>query len=155
MLLTFSINASASIHIEGGTLISHKEWHNVNLPKKFIHAKNIALRSVTTAASAAHDYGHVNTNAYAHGTTAFDIHNDQSSSENYYVDRYLCIFNTSCTHSRDTISLAPNGHGYDRGSPIFTVMYFSKTGNYPTQCVIDVSGPNHGHASAAGTLTIN
>lgn len=155
-LLAFcSMNAFADVQLQNAQWVNHEEWTNQPLPN-LLHSKTIvgSPQVVTTSASAEHDYGYANSNSNAFGVLGFDITNRTKSTETIYVDRYICINNTSCTHVRDTYNVNPDGHLYDYGSRIFTTMYFSKQGNYQTQCVIDITGSERSSAHSYGTLTI-
>jgi len=152
-LILVAFNASANISLQGGVLLSHSEETNVSLPEHLKGPININTKQASTTASANYASGSHGSNVYASGNVGFQIYNGSTSRQYYYVDIYMCIANTNCTHTRNSFYLDShlNANG---GDPVYTSAYIPTAGKYEDEAIIEVSGYESSTARGVNTVQI-
>lgn len=136
-----------------GVLINRVTEYNVPKPewmKKKIQSQSQSASTQATANSATGFHGQ---NVSATGSVSYQIYNAQPITENYWIDKWMCIVN-SCTHQRDTIVLG--SHLNANGSAIMsTTTVINTPGSYQDSASIQVSGIDNSYTINYNTVWIN
>lgn len=112
------------------------------------------IKQASTTASANYATGVHGTNIKATGNVGYQIYNGSGSRQYYYVDIYMCIQNTSCTHIHDSYAIDPYLNYYG-GGPIYTTAYISKPGKYEDEAIIAVSGYENSRATGVNVVQVS
>jgi hypothetical protein len=153
LTLAISSNISAYATQNNSIILKHEEWHDVILPENLKHNNAISQNANTTATANAAT-GFVNQNIQVSGYVSYYILNDTTTSQNYWVDEYMCINSQHCTHTRDTIQLGSHLTAQGGGT-IYTYGTFSQKGTYQDEAIIQVSGISTSYSQGINNVYIN
>lgn len=156
-LIIFSMiitcNSYAQSYLHGGVLLNHVEEKNVRLPTHLKNIHNSQTKQVSTTATADYVSGYHGNNIIVSGNVGYQIYNGSNTRQYYYVDIYMCIKETSCTHTQDTILLDSHLNAQGGGS-IFTSAYIPAPGTYLDEAIIIVSGAENSTAKGVNVVQI-
>lgn len=135
---------------DGVTLLQHTETKGERLPEKFKEMPQ--TNSASTTATAYYSTAAQNSNAYVSGYVTGNIHNQSQSTQVYYVDKYMCVENSNCFHTKDTYQLITNA-SQSINAGVSTTAYMSVKGDFEDEAIISISG--YESNSAKGTNKVH
>jgi hypothetical protein len=151
IVVTLSLFVAYNAHAE--MLDHHMEEKGVPLPSHLRHIQNVSTKLASTTASANYASGYHGGNISATGNVGYQIYNDTSTRQTYYVDSYMCIANNNCLHTRDSFILEPHTNT-SGGGPVYISAYMSTIGKYEDEAVIEVTGGASSRAKGVNTVNV-
>jgi hypothetical protein len=115
--------------------------------------KHVGTKSAMCTATANPASGFAGQNVTASGHVSYTITNNSSSTQNYWADEYMCINGASCTHIRNTVTLAAHLTGTGGGT-LYTSAVLGK-GTYVDQASIQVTGESTCFVQGNNSVWIN
>lgn len=104
-------------------------------------------------ASAEPASGFANGTIIVEGYVTYALVNRTTTTQNYWVDEYMCVNGYGCTHIRNTVTLNPNGTGDARG-----IIYNTETlpkGTFVDEATIQITGESTCFVQGSNTVSIS
>jgi hypothetical protein len=124
--------------------ISYEEYQTI---------KHVETKSAMCTATANPASGFAGQNITANGHVSYTITNATSATQSYWVDEYMCINGVSCTHIRNTVTLAAHLSGTGGGT-LYTSAVLGK-GTYVDQATIQVTGESTCFIQGSNSVWVN
>lgn len=123
------------------------------LALSLLAATNVyAVQTATTTAIAYQATGIANQNTMATGSVSYSITNNTSATQNYIIDRYMCINNAHCTHYHDSINVS--AHATNSNTSTLYANATLPTGNYEDEAIIQISGFEVSYAKGVNSVIV-
>jgi hypothetical protein len=113
----------------------------------------VSTKSAMCTASANSATGFANQQITVNGYVSYTITNSTTTSQNYWIDEYMCINGLGCTHIRNTATLGSHLSG-NGGGVIYTSAMMPK-GTYTDQSSIQVTGESTCFVQGSNSVYIN